>query len=1012
MKKILSIILLSTMSLNLAGSNSVFISNNLSKPNVLMLKAGISPFKVLETLEAQKYKLSKDKNLQEYMKQNVLEYLKKNQLSVYAINEYKNYIQKAEKEDRDLYEIYKIIQSHLKARDLFRKNGIKIFDTCFFYERNSKGKKHNEEKMLLQEKSVNNKIHIYDYIIGRKIGELDKDIGEGKYVVVGDKIFVLFAIYKSKRNGYEYLIYNITDKKKVDIKSYNFPKIEFVGGKIFAIYQQTKDEHGIYNITDKKKVNIKSYKPPKIVFVGGKIFVIFAIYKSKKDGYEIYNIYNITDKKKVDIKSYNFPKIEVEGGKILAIYKAEKDGYETDGKKVSIKSYNSSKIEYVGGKIFAIFTIYQLENGYEYVITDKKKVDIKSVSSSPEIKFVGSKIFDIYQIEETAHGIYKIYDITDGTPKSYEFPKIEFVGGKIFIIFAIYKPKRNGYEYLIYNITDKKKVDIESYKLPEIVFVGGKIFVIFVIYKSKKKRYDYLIYNITDKKKVDIKSVSSPEIKFVGSKIFAIYQIKVDYGKYYTYYKIYNITDGKKLPKCYSYFPKIEYVGGKIFAMHFTTRADSGTRIEEGIFNITDNKQIIFVFYHVPQKIEFIGGKIFAIYKIYETGSGICNIMNEEYLQNSFIVETGRYLIFNKQISMVDLETLKQNISQIKNNINKMNLQYVRDNYLSNILNISKYPILQKYFKYQLVHYLCGYLTNDELEIFSELLTELKPEVLNFLLQSFSCDFNNPQVANKIKLIISSNKKQERKQVFKKYIMDIYVIIFVWKLTKFMYISNDLKKLITIPSEALSGLKALKIEPHYKLRNWKKIDSLLKNGQVFRTETISITKIINKWKKQYEINKKVEKIETEKELLKFWRDINKLRDYLKEETGCEVSYADVLNGLLYLRKIIKRKKSLFAVLFSKKPLIIEEDNRGTLIEVNGVLIRKYKNGRRTLVVNSLLNELGFDNWKIFRHQIKIFFPEKSVNKILRFIWRIFKNAEKLSQEELDVNNYWYMTYSV
>ncbi|MFC1485156.1 hypothetical protein ACFL5N_01740 [bacterium] len=120
-----------------------------------------------------------------------------------------------------------------------------------------------------------------------------------------------------------------------------------------------------------------------------------------------------------------------------------------------------------------------------------------------------------------------------------------------------------------------------------------------------------------------------------------------------------------------------------------------------------------------------------------------------------------------QKINKVDIKTLKKHIHIINKNIKTISFKYLRGIYITNILNISKYPTLRNVLtltKYQnkteFIDYLCMHLASDDLTIFDKLLAKLRPEILEFLLDSFNSDMNNSDIAHKIISILAQKLEE------------------------------------------------------------------------------------------------------------------------------------------------------------------------------------------------------------------------------------------------------------
>ncbi|MFC1485331.1 hypothetical protein ACFL5N_02645, partial [bacterium] len=472
--------------------------------------------------------------------------------------------------------------------------------------------------------------------------------------------------------------------------------------------------------------------------------------------------------------------------------------------------------------------------------------------------------------------------------------------------------------------------------------------------------------------------------------------------------KLYNITDKKEVQEAIS-IQKPFSIHNKIFTFYNTEKHKT-----KRLYNITDKKKVKIHGAISIQKPFSIGNKIFTFYNTEKHKTKrLYNITDKKNVEDFVVFSSSRH-ISPKKISKIDLEILKK--VDLKKTIYNIRFQYKRDNYISNILNISQYSTLRniiiKYPKYNcLLKYLCIHLASNELAILDKLLMELRPKILCFLLTNLNSDVNNLNMVNKIKSIVRLKTEQARKQVFKEYIMVIYDYIKLFK-----NIPNDVIKCTVLQffSNQILGSMSFNV-----LSQDEYPTTLLKNAMIYNDDKLSITKILNRWEKISQI-KKITSIRDESQWLKFWEHIDILKKYLEEETDYEIYYIDVIRAfpnpnLKKIKKIVEIKKS-FLSLTKKSPLIIEKDIKGKLQEMfnNGSLFRTYnkiyakKNGiKKTFVMPPLLEELNFKNWKSFRQQIILFFPKISVNKIMRQIRKIFKDLK-----ELDPKNYSGMACSV
>ncbi|MFC1485208.1 hypothetical protein ACFL5N_02005, partial [bacterium] len=444
MKKIFTIVLLFTMSLNLAGSNYARVASDILKQNTLMLASGLSPFEVLKNLKAQRYDLSKDKNLSEYIKEKILEYLKKKNLSEYAIDIYKAEIEAG----RNLYETYEIIENHLKARGILKNQNIEIYETYFFYKRSSKETEGTKnEKIILQQKKKGNKIEIYDFISNTKLGEMDlnklkinKD-SKIRLTLTGNKIFAEYSTTSGKIL-YKRL-YNITDKEKIEIKKAIFiDELFSISNKIFAYYN-TQTGKKLYNITDKKKITIKeacktekyrSEDSNKMKSKGTENEKIILQQKKKDNKIEIYNSISNTKLGEMDSDE-------------LKINKDSK-----------IRLMLTSNI---------IFAQYDTTNGQRlYNITHKEEVKIHRASSIQKPFSISNKIFTFYKTEE--HGSERLYNITDKEEVKIDrdilTEKPFSRGPKMFTYYKSEKYKREDFNKMKSKGTETEKIILQQKK--------------------------------------------------------------------------------------------------------------------------------------------------------------------------------------------------------------------------------------------------------------------------------------------------------------------------------------------------------------------------------------------------------------------------------------------------------------------------------------------------------------------------------------------------------------------
>ncbi|MFC1485375.1 hypothetical protein ACFL5N_02870, partial [bacterium] len=474
----------------------------------------------------------------------------------------------------------------------------------------------------------------------------------------------------------------------------------------------------------------------------------------------------------------------------------------------------------------------------------------------------------------------------------------------------------------------------------------------------------------------------------------------------------------------------------------------------------------------------------------------------EDYTDEESTIEKSNIYTLPKKIELIDLEILKEHIIEIKENERKLKLQVRINKYMINILNINKYPILANILlehpeHNKLVDYLCVHFTSDEIQIFSKLLSQLNEDVLEFLLKSFNADINNFRVKRKIWSILKIENESERKQAFKKYIMDIYTLRECLKINDRQGISDDVIKHKIIPFapsilniinngwtnryDFNSQLKRLKYGLIYKtdranvfniierLRKKKKISNILKKAQEEqdfdrepnknsrkRKERKFSSQEPSRKKRKIEksdeqiIKEKIEELETiqdiktEGEWLKFLENIEEIRKYLEQETGWHIPYIEVIRAFPNLKKVFikekdnfeyfeyreedtifqthgKRKARPFSTTIPKtkrrklkeKPKPIEIFLGGYLQEIfEGGPICKYYGRDITFVMPPLLEELELKTWKIFREQIKLFFTQKLLNKIMRDIRRILKDVKEESEKDLYPDNYRDMARSV
>ncbi|MFC1485394.1 hypothetical protein ACFL5N_02965, partial [bacterium] len=398
-------------------------------------------------------------------------------------------------------------------------------------------------------------------------------------------------------------------------------------------------------------------------------------------------------------------------------------------------------------------------------------------------------------------------------------------------------------------------------------------------------------------------------------------------------------------------------------------------------------------------EVYFYNDKIFVVYN--ESSLLIISGNKTEIINGDFyFIKTNKYLK-SKNISQINTQLLKKEKETITKRVKSLQFSYAQNNYLSNILNISRYPklknILSDFKNKNFVHYLCSQLTSNELKIFDNLVGELKKEALELLLQTFRSYRPELDLASEIKAIIGLKKDKTRTQIFEEYIYTLSSI--------------------------------------YRLKLNKEIKTLLRHAIIYKkVKSISIKQLITVWinNKLRHLGEKsslmivnlknINSIKNEEEWLELWKNIDNIKKYLEKNLGgnISISYRDVMYQFPTLQKKIinKKQKRYFPIIskvLKKAPLLIAKDKKtkSKLIEIfkNGPLYRQYKK-RKQFIMPPVLEDLEFESWEIFRKLMKVIFPHLSVNITMRLVQKIFTNLDTLSKKGLSVENNLRIVYSV
>ncbi|MFC1484978.1 hypothetical protein ACFL5N_00810 [bacterium] len=338
-----------------------------------------------------------------------------------------------------------------------------------------------------------------------------------------------------------------------------------------------------------------------------------------------------------------------------------------------------------------------------------------------------------------------------------------------------------------------------------------------------------------------------------------------------------------------------------------------------------------------------------------------CGSKKEKKIETQFFLSDSKL-----ELRGCNKEVVEKNIEKLKSYKSRIKLGYIFNNYCMNLLRIDEYhPILKQILmsdkrRKDLIHYMCAHLTSDELEIFSELLSQLNEEVLEFLLKSFDIEINDFRLKRKISAILEIEDDKERKQAFKKYITDIYWVRLSLMQTK---LSQDVISYITkynssgilygwtnsaykfdkefdseVKKSFKHGLIYKSDKPNvfniiHRLKKKKKISNVLKELQEDKDNNEKRKKDSRKRKKreflsekretkrrkieksaEQIIKEKIEEIETiqdiknEEEWLKFLEKIDAIREYLEQETGWYIPYIEVIRAFPNLRNVFIKEK--------------------------------------------------------------------------------------------------------
>ncbi|MFC1485044.1 hypothetical protein ACFL5N_01150 [bacterium] len=961
MKKIFTIILLFTMSLNLAGSNSFKITNNIPKQNTLMLASGVSPFEVLKSLEEKGCDLSKDKNLREYIKENIFEYLKKERISKYAIEKYKAQIEKAESVNKNLYEIYEIVKNHLQARKLFKEEKIEIDETCFFNKiTRHKTNKGYEEKIIIEKRRVGDKIEIYDLISGRKLGELDLiELGIKKDTVsislVGDQIFVK---YKSNKNDWR--LYNLSKGKEVKIEeAIGFENPVLAGDQIFVRYE-TKKVWRLYNLSKGKEVKIEGanyFKNP--VLAGNQIFVA---YHYDLMGKYLSSLYNLSKGKEVKIKGAILVDPVLVGDEIFVRYRDYNRNWRlynlSKGKEVKIEGASDFEDPVLVGN--EIFVRYQTNEGWRlYNLSKGKEVKIEGASDFEDPVLVGDQQFVRYKTKEG----WGLYNLSKGKEVKIKgatyFEDPVFVGNEIFVRYKIKE------DWRLYNISQKKKVEVSNYE---------------IITTSK-----YIEPKPINKVNIKILKQHIPKIKKNSNNISLQY-LRANYVS-----NMLNISNYPSLSNM------LEDPNNTSLADYFCKYLTSDElKILDKIISESNFKNLNFLSHNLDNSDQ--ANKIKAILKIKEESER----KHKKYIMNIYkqiclakLRQSIRDKVSNDVINTIIFRFFSGSVT---NDFSKVDILFKK------YLDSAEYS---KYFNLNLVsdedvNLLLTNASVSQDDIFASIKKVInKALIKKYRIKKIINRWQEIYENKKTRTFYKKNLKINGVIRSIKFMLEEKVIIIdfdklgldtttIWKalinakwISKNGVIQEEIKK--------LKNKKNVKLE-NFTKKQTRKIISILRQPRII--------------------------IKNETEWINLLKAIDSLKVYLEKELGGQISYRDVIAQFPNLKNIIskkqKTKKSLLKIL-KKNPLLMEKDKREKLKEVfrDGPLYRKYKKGKRiTFVMPPLLEELDFKNWQIFRKQIKNIFPDISVNKIMRLVQKFFKNVKNLSKEGLSVDTNWRMACSV